>query len=55
MGKNLPAMEVNPWVGNIPWRREWLLILVFWPREFHGQMSLANCNPWGLKESDTIE
>ena len=26
----------DPWVGKIPWRREWLLIPVFWPGEFHG-------------------
>ena len=23
----------NPWVGNIPWRREWLPTLVFWPHQ----------------------
>ena len=22
---------INPWVGKIPRRREWLLIPVFWP------------------------
>ena len=27
--------------GTIPWRREWLPTLVFLPREFHGQRSLA--------------
>ena len=26
----------NPWVGNIPWRREQLPTPVFWPGEFHG-------------------
>ena len=26
----------NPWVGKIPWRREWLPTPVFWPGEFHG-------------------
>ena len=34
----------------MPWRRERLPTLVFWPREFHGLYS-----PWGRKESDTIE
>ena len=24
----------NPWVGTIPWRREWLPPPVFWPGEF---------------------
>ena len=31
----------DPWVGKIPWRREWLPIPVFLPREFHGQRSLV--------------
>ena len=26
----------NPWVGKVPWRREQLPTLVFWPGEFHG-------------------
>ena len=37
----------SPWVGKIPWRRERLPTLVFWPREFHGLYS-----PWGCTESD---
>ena len=40
----------SPWVGKIPWRRERLHTLVFWPREFYGLYS-----PWGRKESDTTE
>ena len=35
----------HPWIGKIPWRRERLPILVFWPEEFHGLYS-----PWGHKE-----
>ena len=31
----------NPWVGKIPWRREWLPTLVFLLGEPHGQRSLA--------------
>ena len=31
----------DPWVGKIPWRREFLHTLVFLPGEFHGQRSLA--------------
>ena len=27
---------LGPWVGKIPWRREWLPTPVFWPGEFHG-------------------
>ena len=26
----------NPWVGKIPWRKERLSTLVFWPGEFLG-------------------
>ena len=40
----------DPWVGKIPWRREWLPTPVFWPREFHGLYS-----PWGCNESDMTE
>ena len=51
--KNPPAMQ-EIWVlslhWQIPWRREQLPILVFWPREFHGLYS-----PWGRKESDKTE
>ena len=45
----------SPWVRKIPWRREWLLTLVFLPEEFHGQRSLAGYSPWGHKELDTTE
>ena len=38
----------DPWVGKIPWKRERLPTLVFWPGEFHGLYSL-----WGHKELDT--
>ena len=44
--KNPPAMGrpgFSPWVGKIPWRRERLPTLVFWPREFHGL-----CRPWSI-------
>ena len=45
MVKNLPTMwetQVRSLVGKIPWRRERLPTLVFLPREFHGQRSLAS-------------
>ena len=35
----------DPWVGKIPWRREWLPTPVFWPGE----------SPWGLKALDRTE
>ena len=45
----------SPWVGNIPWRREWEPTPVFLPGEPHGQRNLAGFSPWGHKESDTTE
>ena len=38
----------SPWVGKIPWRRQRLPTLVFWPGEFPGYL-------WGCKELDTTE
>ena len=44
MVNNLPAMW-ETWVQSLGWKdpleKEWLLTLVFWPGEFHGQRSLA--------------
>ena len=31
----------DPWVGKIPWKREWQPTSVFLPGEFQGQRSLA--------------
>ena len=45
----------DPWVGKLPWRRKWQLILVLFPRKFHRQMSLAGYSPWGPKELDMTE
>ena len=47
--KNPPAMQ-EIWVGKIPWRKERLPTLVFWPGEFHGLY-----RPWGGKELDMAE
>ena len=47
MVKNPPAntghkrYRFDPWVRKIPWRRAWQSTLVFFPRESHGQSSLA--------------
>ena len=43
----------DPWIGKIPWRRDWLPTPIFLPGEFHGQRSLVGYSPWGHKESDT--
>ena len=45
----------NPWVGTIPWRREWQPTPVFLPGESHGQRNLVGYSPWGRKELDTTE
>ena len=48
MVKNLPANsrrckrhEYDPWLGKIPWRREWKPTLAFLPIKSHRQRSLA--------------
>ena len=38
--------EFDPWVGKIPWRREWLPTPVFLPGESHGQGSRVGYSPW---------
>ena len=45
----------DPWVGEVPWGREWQPTPVFLPGDSHGQRSLAGYSPWGLKELDTTE
>ena len=45
----------HPWVGKVPWRREWQLTLVLLPGESHGQRSLVGYSPWALTESDMTE
>ena len=58
MVENLPAMQetrVQRWVGKILWRRKWLPIPVFLPREFHGRRSLGSYTKWGHKKLDTTE
>ena len=38
--------EFDPWVGKIPWRREWQPTCVL-PGESYGQRSLVGYSPWG--------
>ena len=35
----------DPWVGKIPWRREWQPTPVFLPGEYHEQRSLVGYSP----------
>ena len=59
MVKRLPAMQerpgFNPWLGKIPWRRQWPPSPVLLPRKFHGWKTLVGYSPWGLKQSDMTE
>ena len=45
----------DPWVGKMPWRREWQATPVFLTGKPHGRRSLVGYGPWGHKESDTTE
>ena len=44
----------DPWVGKIPWRREWPPTPVFLAGEFHEQSSLPSYSPWDHKVSDQL-
>ena len=46
---------LDPWVGEIPCRRERQPTPVFLPGESHGQRSRVGYGPRGCKESDTTE
>jgi len=48
---NARRLGFNPWVGKIPWRREWLPTPVFLPGEYHGQRSLVGYSPRGVTKS----
>ena len=41
-----------PWIGKIPWRREWQPTPVFLPGKPHGQSSQAGYSPWGRRVRD---
>ena len=45
----------DPWVGKIPWSKNWQPTPVFLPEESHGQVSQAGYSPWGHKELDITE
>ena len=47
--KRCRRRRFDPWVGKIPWSREWQPAPVFLPGKFHGQRS------HGVTESDTTE
>ena len=45
----------DPWVGKIPWIREWQTTPVFLLGKSHGWKILVGPNPWSCKESDMTE
>ena len=57
--KELPCQcrrcSFDPWVRNIPWRREWQPTPVSLPGESHGEWSLVADSPWVHKEWTTTE
>ena len=56
--KNLPEMGetgFDPWVGKIPWRREWQHTLMLFPGEPYGQRNLVGYSAWGWEELDITE
>ena len=53
---NARGPAFDPWVGKIPWRREWQPTPVFLPGEFRGQEGPnKQCSSWGCRELNTTE
>ena len=44
----------DPWVGKIPWKREWLTSPVFLPGKSHEQRTLAGYSSWGAKSQTQL-
>ena len=53
--KRCKRLRFHPWVGKIPWRRNWQPTPVFLPGKSHGQRSLAGYSPGISKEWDTTK
>ena len=47
LGSLLIGLKYDPWVGKIPWRKEWPPTPVFLPAELHGQRSLDSLQSMG--------
>ena len=45
----------DPWVGKIPWRRQWQPTPVSLPGKSYGQRSRVGYSPWGHRGSDPTE
>ena len=48
-------IQIQSWVGRIPWRRAWQPTPVFLPGDSRGQRSLVGYSPWDHKELDMTE
>ena len=56
--KNPPAiqeLQVQPWIGKIPWRRAWQPTPAFLPGESHRQRSLVGYSPQGHKSQTRLK
>ena len=45
----------DPWIENIPWRREWQPTQIFLPGKSCGRRSLVGYSLWGHKDLDMTE
>ena len=52
VGKESACNAGDPWVGKIPWRKEWRATPEFLPGESHGLRSLVGYGPLGRKETN---
>ena len=52
---NAGDLGLIPGSGRFPWRRKWQATPVLLPGKSHGQRSLADYNPRGLKESNMTD
>ena len=51
--RNRRRLELDPWVGTIPWRRAWQSTPVFLPGKSHGQRSLLGYMVHRVAKSQT--
>ena len=47
--------RLHPWVGKIPWRREWLPTPVFFPGKVHGKAVRGATAYWVAGVGDNLE
>ena len=52
---NIAEGAVDPWGWEIRWKKTWQPSAGFLSGKPHRQRSLADCSPWGRRESDRTE